>query len=77
LKGEDKVRFQEAQFDHTLNGTDPQAYERGGRLRRNKTVNRDGVKSTSARKKRLEKNVKALEGHENANEILEILRKKI
>jgi hypothetical protein len=77
-KGEDKVRFQEAQFDHTLGGTDPQAYERGGRLRKsNKSINRDGVSSTSVRKRKLEENKKALEGHANAEAILEILKKKI
>lgn len=67
------VFFQEQQFDDGLStGTDPGAYWRGSLpSQRAKTP---PIYGSVVKKDRLKKAEKALDGHENKNEILKILR---
>ena len=74
------VFFQEHQFDEELTGADPHHYERSGSLERHQSLTRpysgtdsDG-RGTKTKRKMLKKAKKALIGHENAAEILKILR---
>ena len=64
--------FQEQQFDDALSGTDPNHYLRGvgGHFRKHKHNSYGNV----VKKGRLKKAEAALEGHENKDEILKILR---
>jgi len=65
--------FQEQQFDDTLGGTDPLAYWRGSLP--DKKFDRSILKGAQkAKSKRLKDAEKALDGHENKEEILKILR---
>lgn len=74
-KSENKVRFQESQFDPRIgNGTDPKAYERGhGVTRSHPTGGSSG--SRTGKKKNIEKLEKSLVGHENREQIIKILKK--
>lgn len=67
------VFFQEHQFDESLGvGTDPNAYWRGQTPNQKMSPILRGA--SRAKKSRLKKAKKALEGHENKEEILKILR---
>ena len=65
--------FQEQQFDDSLGGgTDPLAYWRGNLPHQN--YKRPPTYGNAVKKDRLKKAEKALEGHENKEKILKILR---
>jgi hypothetical protein len=66
------VFFQNTQFDEALGGTDPQAYWRGQTPDRRPDPVSKGV--NRGKKARLKKAEEALEGHENKEAILKILR---
>lgn len=67
------VFFQQNQFDKRLNGTDPIQYVRGNTqdLRKKKHLPSYGTK---VKKQRLVKAEKALDGHENKEAIMKVLR---
>ena len=68
-----EVFFQEHQFDEDLGqGTDPQAYWRGQTPHQKSSPILRGA--NKVKKSRLKKAAKALEGHENKEAILKILR---
>lgn len=68
------VFFQETQFDQDLKGTDPNAYTRGQLMEFDSDSAAPSGAGTFVKKKRLAQAEKALEGHENKEEILKILR---
>jgi hypothetical protein len=80
-QAEDKVRFQESQFDPQIGaGTDPKSYERGaGRFGTHQSGRAETGKvqpistSKSYRKRIVEQAKIELAGHENSKEILKIL----
>ena len=70
---EQDVFFQETQFDLDMGvGTDPLAYWRGNLS--DFRPHRPPTYGNTVKKDRLKKAEKALEGHENKEEILKILR---
>jgi hypothetical protein len=74
-KGDDKIRFQESQFDPKIgSGTDPKAYERGHAMSRSSHP-AGSAGSRASKKKSMEKVEKALVGHENREQIISILKK--
>ena len=74
-KSENKLRFQESQFDPRIgSGTDPKAYERGHAASRGSARPSSGSRAGS-KKRNLEKLEKALTGHENREQIIKILKK--
>lgn len=83
-KSDDKMRFQEVQFDPTIgSGTDPRAYEKGVGFRGRPGVSKHGSrrdrsgKGTTPRKRFIAKIGPVLVGHENADKILKILNEDI
>ena len=91
--GEDKVRFQESQFDPGIgSGADPKFYERGSGFKTTRgqrpEMSRINGRSEEARNRPtgspkrfseriIEKAKSELSGHENADKILKILREDI
>jgi hypothetical protein len=69
------VFFQEQQFDDSLSGTDPNFYMRAGFKDFRKASHRQPpAYGNSVKKGRLKQAEKVLDGHENKDEILKILR---
>ena len=66
--------FQEHQFDEALKGTDPHAYTRGQLPNFNSYSDNPPGAGRFVKRRRLEQAEKALEGHENKDEILKILK---
>jgi hypothetical protein len=67
------IHFQDCQFDREIgSGVDPKAYERGSYS--HSSHGSSSRRSSSTRQQRDEKNEESLIGHENAEEILKILK---
>jgi len=66
------VFFQEQQFDDSLGGTNPHAYWRGQTPDTKKSPILKGA--NKAKQKKMKAAEKVLEGHENKEEILKVLR---
>jgi hypothetical protein len=72
-KAPDDVRFQPYQFDNEMgSGTDPKIYEH---VPNSKKAYNPGPRTGRPRKKRLKKIEESLAGHENADKIMNVLRK--
>jgi hypothetical protein len=70
---EQDVFFQEQQFDEELGGTDPKQYLNGGTVSR-KQPTADGEAAFAGKRNLNKIYEKALEGHENKEEILKVTR---
>lgn len=70
--GPQEVFFQEQQFDRQLTAVDPGAYLRGQTNERQAKL--PSAYGREVKKNRLKKAKEALEGHENKEEILKVLR---